>query len=156
MMNRNMMNSMIPAICLGIALSISSAWAIALEVKVIEFECEPTDETDDVDLNCYPINEEEINFQQDGEVIFKLNLDDGNRQHEIAMQVLEDDYCLSADWKKLVEKGKTDEIQACEWTEESVIVSLGKTNLRRRARTARCSSRRGWRCSWRTWYCEKE
>jgi len=162
-MNRNIMNSAITVICLGIALSITNVWA------VVEFDCiEVADNAgDNVDFDCIP-RENDVHFKSSDIIDLKLNM--GNGEHEITIALdypdFEDrgQYCLSTpsvNLNKLEEKG-TSVIVACDWNqkEKSVIVPLGDDiQLRRRVATARCWSRRSfsssrWRCRWRSWDCE--
>ena len=71
MMNRNMMNSMIPAIGLGVALSVSSAWG----EEAIEFECQHADEQDDVEWNCLPTEGQSDFYFKEGLIEIVLNMD---------------------------------------------------------------------------------
>jgi hypothetical protein len=143
-----------PAICLGIALSISSsAWAAA------KFECETADEQDDVSLNCYPIEEkDEVDLESSNIVELELNVDKSKRKVVIALDMPFEELqenCLFVNPTEFETNG-TDAVRVCEWTPgESVVIVLGNTNQRRRVTRARCWGRSSfrWRCRWRTWYC---
>jgi hypothetical protein len=159
-MNRNMMNSTITAMCLGAALNITSVWA------AVEFDCieVANNAGDNVDFECIP-RRNDIHFKSSDIIDLILNL--GNKKLKVTIALdysyFEDrgEYCLSANLDELEKKG-TGAILPCEWNQKdkSVKVSLDKTNnLRRRGAVARCWSRRsfrsrGWRCRWRKWDCE--
>jgi len=169
MMNRNMMNSMIPAIGLGIALSVSSAWGEeAIEEKPIEFECQHANEQDYVEWNCLPTEGQSDFYFKEGLIEIVLNMD-GERSHFWLGLELEGtlEPCLSVKQEEFEKKGES-AIQLCDQEEKSVIVlpvNNQTTNQRRRgASFARCGSRggfQGWRCRWaprRTegeWFCER-
>jgi hypothetical protein len=166
MMNRNMMNSIIPAIGLGIALSVSGAWGDEAidSVIPIEFDCQPAHVEDDVNWNCFPREEEGYFEFKKGIIKIALNMG-GDRYIYLVGLELEEvvEPCLSVKLEEFEKKGES-AIQLCDQEGKSVIVlPVGnkKTNQRRRGlATATCWSRRGFRyyyrrCHWRTWVCEK-
>jgi hypothetical protein len=137
-----------PAICLGIALSVSSAWAD----NIMKLNCELAD-NEDFDWICLSTEGEDVVFEPNSIADVELNMNGVKFRFKVGVKVLEGSDCLSANPEEL----KAGTIWRCAWLEKELAVIIPvsdstNTNLRRQRTRARCG-RRNSSCRWRTQYC---